>query len=139
MRPRRLVLLVDGDGDRRLARTAVMETRLHVRVVGCTSAEEALAGLRRGARYDVLVVQESLSGQMDGPALCDQGAAIDPAMMELLLLDREDVPNCAAHRLLRKSARSVELLEGIWEMARRRRGPKRTAAARAARAMAEAV
>ena len=140
MRPRKLVLVVDGDAERLGTRRLLLENQAHLRVVPCGSGEDALVLLRGGLRVEVLVSEWQLPG-MDGNELCALAAQLDP-LTDRVLLDaaRENVPEgCWAHRFLGRRAGSVELLEVCRMFSSRRRGPKKSAAVRAGMARAAAA
>ena len=140
MRPRKLVLLVDADADRLGTRRLMLETQERLRVVPCASAEDAMTMLRGGLRVELLVTQWTLPGA-DGNELCAMASQLDPEMNRVILDAARDrtPPGCWAHRFLGCKASHRELLEVCALYARRKRGPNKTAAMRAAAAQAQAV
>ena len=134
LRPRKVVLLVDGDAERLGMRRLLLENQAHVRVVPCGSAEDMLVMLKAGLRVDLMITQWRLPG-LSGNDLCALAAQVDP-MMNRLLLDegRDCVPDSSwAHRWLGSKASIRDLLDAVRVLVQRKRGPTTGAAVRAAR------
>lgn len=126
MRARKLILLVDGDGERLGMRRMLLENQAHVRVIPCGSAEDALVLLRAGLRVELLVAERQQPGA-DGNELCALAAQIDPLMNRVLLDSAGDtVPaDSWAHRYLGRKAGVRELVEVCRTFVARKRGPRK--------------
>lgn len=131
MRPRKLVLVVDGDADRLGMRRLQLETQAHLRVIPCASAEDAIVLLKGGLRVEVVVAQWSLPGA-NGNELCAQASEIDPLMNRVLVDDVSHAvpPQCWAHRFFGHKQGVRDLIDCCKLYACRNRGPKKSAAVR---------
>lgn len=130
MRPRKLILCVDGNERALAVRRFLLETR-GFRAVTATTLQEAVEVL--GSQQVDLVVAELRLPQMDGNAVIGQLKQLMPELP--MLLTSESVragerPHQADAFLGKGNSSSAELVERIRVMSARKRGPRKAAVPR---------
>lgn len=130
MRPRKVILLVDGNEQTLSVRTFMLETRGY-RVVTAGSANEALELLRDKLPGEVDLLMSDLQlPQMDGNELARFAKCIHYTLPVLLVSSISTNFDRAAHAdaFLPKGACSpAEILDRVKILVARKRGPKKTA------------
>ncbi len=129
MRPRKVILLVDGNEQALSVRKFMLETRGY-RVVQACGAHEALERFAGGG-ID-LVVSDLLLPGMDGNEMVRRMKAETPEVPAMLLSStvKEFARAAAADVFLPKGAATpTELVERVRVLMVRKRGPKRAVAA----------
>ena len=130
MRPRKVILCVDGNEQTLAVRTFLLETKGY-RVVPVTSSQAALEWLEACSPGGVdLLLSDLLLPQMDGAELVRRARVLRPGIPTLLISGTVTVfeRGADADAFLPKGASSPsELLERVRVLVARKRGPKKQA------------
>ncbi len=125
MKPKRTILCVDDNEQSLSVRKIMLETRGY-RVIGCTSAQQALERFRKGG-VDLVLTDLVMPG-VDGGKLIEEIKTMSPHTPTILLSGKVRIydRDTRADIFLPKGMYSpVELLERIRLLLVRKRGPRR--------------
>lgn len=125
MRPRKIILCVSGDEEVLSVRMFMLTTNYYA-VIGCDTAQEAIAAVTEEYPIDLILTDQILPGVL-GTELVELLKVSIPHIPMIVLADLKSVA-AICHRadaVLSSETPTVELLERIKVMSARKRGPRK--------------